>query len=169
MYFNTIWSKETEVINNKRRNFLKGATATSVVAVAAGAGLLRPATVWAADWPKAAFNAKTIDQALQELYGSKALTASKGIKINANLQAENGAMVPVQVESSLKDVDAISVYVKENASPLVANVKISGAAALFRANIKMLKTSDVIFVVRSGGKLYTAKQNIKVTAGGCGG
>jgi len=157
------------VINSKRRNFLKGATATGVVAVAAGAGLLRPATVWAADWPKAAFSAKTIEQGLQDLYGSSKLTPSKDLQITANLQAENGAMVPVQIQSSMPGVDAISVYVKENAAPLVANVKISGAAALFRANIKMLKTSDVIFVVRAGGKLYSAKQNIKVTAGGCGG
>lgn len=157
------------MINSNRRDFLKGATATSVVAVAAGAGLLRPVTVWAADWPKNAFGAKTIDQALQDLYGSNKLNASKDLKITANLQAENGAMVPVQIEAEMANVDAISVYVKENASPLVANVKISGAAGLFRANIKMLKTSDVIFVVRSGGKLYSAKQNIKVTAGGCGG
>ena len=155
--------------NIERRDFLKGAVATSVVAAAAGAGLLRPATVWAADWPKAAFGAKTIEQALKDLYGSSQLSPSKDLVITANLQAENGAMVPVQIQSSMKGVDAISIYVKENASPLVANVKISGAAALFRANIKMLKTSDVIFVVRSGGKLYSAKQNIKVTAGGCGG
>lgn len=157
------------MISNERRNFLKGATATGVVAIAAGAGLLRPATVWAADWPKAAFSAKTIDQALSDLYGSSQQTSSKDLKITANLQAENGAMVPVQIQTSMPNVDAISIYVKENASPLVANVKLSGAAALFRSNIKMLKTSDVVFVVRAGGKLYSAKQNIKVTAGGCGG
>jgi sulfur-oxidizing protein SoxY len=27
----------------------------------------------------------------------------------------------------------------------------------------------VVAVVKAGGKLYTAKQNVKVTVGGCGG
>jgi sulfur-oxidizing protein SoxY len=35
--------------------------------------------------------------------------------------------------------------------------------------MKMGKTSDVKVVVKSGGKLYAATQQIKVTVGGCGG
>lgn len=156
------------MINTNRRGFLKGTFATGVIAVAAGSGLLRPTTVWAADWAKAAFEAKSIDNALKSLYGTSATSPSKAIMITANLQAENGAMVPVQVQTSM-NADAVSVFVKENASPLVSNLKVTGAAGFFRANIKMLKTSDVIFVVKSGNKLYSAKQKIKVTAGGCGG
>ena len=156
------------MINTNRRSFLKGTAATGVIAVAAGSGLLRPTTVWAADWAKPAFEAKSIDNALKSLYGTSATSPSKNIEITANLQAENGAMVPVQIQTSM-DAEAVSVFVKENASPLVSNLKVTGAAGFFRANIKMLKTSDVIFVVKSGGKLYSAKQKIKVTAGGCGG
>jgi sulfur-oxidizing protein SoxY len=33
----------------------------------------------------------------------------------------------------------------------------------------MSKTSEVIAVVKAGGKLYTAKKEVKVTIGGCGG
>jgi sulfur-oxidizing protein SoxY len=33
----------------------------------------------------------------------------------------------------------------------------------------MGQTSDVHAVLKSGGKLYSAKQTVKVTAGGCGG
>ena len=33
----------------------------------------------------------------------------------------------------------------------------------------MAQTSDVHVVVKAGGKLYSAKAAIKVTAGGCGG
>jgi sulfur-oxidizing protein SoxY len=156
------------VISSNRRKFLRGTAATGVVALAAGSGLLRPTTVWAANWNKNAFEAKSIEAAMQALYGSSSHTPSKKIKIKANQQAENGAMVPVEVSSEM-DADAISIYVKENASPLVAGISITGGAPLLRANIKMLKTSDVMFVVRSGGKLYSATQKIKVTAGGCGG
>jgi sulfur-oxidizing protein SoxY len=33
----------------------------------------------------------------------------------------------------------------------------------------MGKTSDLIAVVKSGGKLHSAKKTVKVTIGGCGG
>jgi sulfur-oxidizing protein SoxY len=33
----------------------------------------------------------------------------------------------------------------------------------------MGKTANVIAVVKSGGKLYSAKKEVKVTIGGCGG
>jgi predicted secreted protein len=33
----------------------------------------------------------------------------------------------------------------------------------------MAQTSDVHFVVKAGGKLYSVKKTVKVTAGGCGG
>jgi len=164
----TIWVEEKIVINTNRRSFLKGTTATGVIALAAATGLLRPTKVLAASWPKNAFAEKSIEGAMKALYGSSNASASKDLHITANLQAENGAMVPVQIQTAMK-ADAISIYVKENASPLVSNLKLTGGAGFYRANIKMAKTSDVQFVVRSGGKLYTAKQKIKVTAGGCGG
>jgi len=164
----TIWVEENIVINTNRRSFLKGTTATGVIALAAATGLLRPGNVLAASWPKNAFSAKSVEDAMKALYGSSSASASKDLQITANLQAENGAMVPVQIQTPMK-ADAISIYVKENTNPLVSNLKLTGGAGFYRANIKMAKTSDVQFVVQSGGKLYTAKQRIKVTAGGCGG
>lgn len=156
------------MIYTNRRSFLKGTAATGVIALATASGLLRPTTVLAASWPKNAFESKSIEGALKALYGTSATASSKDLHITANQQAENGAMVPVQIQTPMK-ADAVSIYVKENANPLVANVKLTGAAGFFRANIKMAKTSDVHFVIHSGGKLYSAKQKIKVTAGGCGG
>jgi len=156
------------VIKTNRRTFLKGTAASGVVTLAAAAGLLRPATVWAANWPKNAFEARSIEAGMKDLYGSGAATPSKKIQVTANQQAENGAMVPVQVQTGM-NADAVSIYVKENTQPLAVAIKVNGAAPFLRANIKMAKTSDVIFVVRSGGKLYTTKHRIKVTAGGCGG
>jgi len=168
LYEYTNWVEENIVISTTRRSFLKGTTATGVVALAAATGLLRPTTVLAADWPKNAFAAKSLDAAMKALYGSDKASESKELHVTANLQAENGAMVPVQIQTPMK-ADAISIYVKENTQPLVTNLKLTGAAGFYRANIKMAKTSDVQFVVQSGGKLYTTKQKIKVTAGGCGG
>jgi sulfur-oxidizing protein SoxY len=153
-----------------RRTFLKGTLAGGVLTVAASAGLLKPTTVLAAAWPKAAFDAKTIDEAVSGLYGSSAASESKAITIKAPLQAENGAVVPIAVSTTLPNVESIAILVDKNATPLVCQVALkNGAQGFFSARMKMGKTSDVRVVVKSGGKLHTASQQIKVTVGGCGG
>lgn len=152
-----------------RRTFLKGTLATSVVAVAAGAGLLKPTRVLAAEWPKNAFDAKSVEDTLKNLYGDSQAAASGSIKIKAPIQAENGAVVPISVSTTLPNVESIAVMVEKNERPLVCNVNLKGAEGYFSARMKMGSTSDVVCVVKSGGKLYSAKQNIKVTVGGCGG
>jgi len=93
----------------------------------------------------------------------------KAISIKAPLQAENGAVVPITVSTSLPNVEAIAILVKENVQPLVASVALTGAGGFFSARMKMGKTSDVKVAVKSGGKLHVATQQIKVTVGGCGG
>ena len=84
-------------------------------------------------------------------------------------QAENSAQVQIQVAADLPNVEAIAVFVEKNPTPLVAHASFQGAEGYFSARMKMGQTSDVVAVVKSGGKLYTARQNVKVTVGGCGG
>ena len=157
-------------MNDKRRMFLRGTLAASAVGLAAGAGLLAPGRALAAAWPKAAFEADSMDQALSETVGSTDLTESGEIKIKAPEIAENGAVVPVSVESALSDVESITIVVKDNPAPLSASFQLSGGTHPYVATrLKMGQTSDVYAVVKSGGQLYSAKQEVKVTIGGCGG
>ena len=152
-----------------RRTFLQGTLAGGVLAVAASAGLLTPTRVLAAAWPASAFEAKSVDDVVKALYGTTSAADSKAITINAPIQAENGAVVPITVTTSLPNVEAIAILVAGNANPLVAHVTLSGAQGYFSARMKMGKTSDVKVVVKAGGKLHTASQQVKVTVGGCGG
>ena len=152
-----------------RRVFLKGALASSVVAVAAGAGLLRPTRVLAAEWPKDAFAAKSVADVLKSLHGGGQATASGDVKIKAPIQAENGAVVPISVSTRMPNVQAITIMVEKNATPLVANTEITGAGGYFSTRMKMAESSNVQVVIKADGKLYTAKQMVKVTVGGCGG
>ena len=78
-------------------------------------------------------------------------------------------MVPIAVSATLPNVQGLAVFVEKNAQPLVASVALTGAAGYFSARMKMGQTSDVHVVCKAGGKLYSAKQTIKVTVGGCGG
>ena len=120
-------------------------------------------------WPAEAFKAKNEADALKALYG-KTATASDKISLDAPEIAENGAVVPIAVSSSLPKVTAIAILSPHNPYTLTAAYKIpEGTEAMVANRLKMAKTSKVIAVVESDGKLYTASKNVKVTVGGCGG
>ncbi len=152
-----------------RRSFLRVGMAAGTVAIAAGAGLLTPRSVLAA-WPKSAFTEKKLDKAINLLTGSSNLAQSTKIKVDAPDIAENGAVVSVTIESSLPNIETISIFVPANASPLCASYTLSKQSdGIITGRIKMAKTSDVVAVIKSGGKLHTSKKSVKVTMGGCGG
>ena len=153
---------------NKRRTFLKAGMATGTLAIATGAGLLTPHSVLAA-WPEKAFKAKKFPAALQALTGTDQLTDSDTIKVKAPDIAENGAVVPVTVSTSLSNVESISILVDGNNQPLAAKFNMNGSEAFVSTRIKMGKTSNVIAVAKADGKLMAAKKEVKVTIGGCGG
>ena len=157
------------MINSKRRIFLKGTLASSAVAVAVGAGLLSPRQVLAA-WPKAAFEAKTVQDAMKGIYGSDLSTPSADINIKAPDIAENGAVVPVTVTSNMANIESITIIAEKNGTPLAASFNLGATAkGNISTRIKMAKTSNVIAVVKADGKVYSARKEVKVTIGGCGG
>lgn len=154
----------------KRRTFLKNTVATGAAVVAANAGLLTPTTVLA-DWNKTAFSAKNTDEALNSLFGSANATESADIKLKAPAIAENGAVTPVTVDAtSLEGVESIAILASKNPQPLVCQYSFAaGALGYVSTRIKMGETMNVMTVVKAGGKLLKAQQEVKVTIGGCGG
>ena len=152
-----------------RRVLLKGTLATGALSLAVGAGLLHPRTVLAA-WPKDGFAARSQADVMSSLYGASSAAESGDIKIKAPDIAENGAVVPVSVQTSLANVESIARVVEKNPSPLAAHFELSPSIQGFvSSRIKMGKTSNVVAVVKAGGKLYSASKEVKVTIGGCGG
>ena len=156
--------------NVTRRLVIKGATAIVVSGFGLNA-LVRGARAAAdaAKWPKDAFTQKTQAEAIKTLYGKDA-EASDKVKLDAPEIAENGAVVPISVSSTLPDVTSIAILVSENPFPLAASYKIpAGTSASVSNRLKMAKTSNVTALVESGGKVYSASKEVKVTVGGCGG
>jgi sulfur-oxidizing protein SoxY len=152
----------------KRRTILKGAVAGSAVGVAISAGLLAPQSVLAA-WPKEAFEAKTVDEALKGL-GLGAGAASTDIAVKAPDIAENGAVVPITVEAGLAGIESITIIAEKNPVPLIGSFLMTAdTEGYVSTRIKMGTTSNVVAVVKAGGKVYEAKKEVKVTIGGCGG
>jgi len=156
-------------MNHNRRVLLKGTLAAGATGIAISAGLLTPKAVLAA-WPKAAFEAKDVNSALTAALGSSNASDSADVKLKAPDIAENGAVVPVTVTSNIAGTEVISIIVAENGTPLSASFNLGANTNGFvSTRIKMGKTSDVVAVVKAGGKLYSSTKNVKVTIGGCGG
>ena len=156
-------------MNHKRRILLKSSLAASATGIAISAGLLTPKSVLAA-WNSAAFDAKDVNTALTGAFGSADVMDSDKIKLKAPDVAENGASVTITVDSKLAKTETISIIVSNNGTPLSATFNLGAKTEGFiTTNIKMGKSSDVIAVVKADGKLYSTKQQVKVTIGGCGG
>ncbi|MBR1193087.1 thiosulfate oxidation carrier protein SoxY [Bradyrhizobium sp. AUGA SZCCT0240] len=152
-----------------RRLVLQGAGAVALVGLGNLPFGLTQAFAANDKYPEEAFKQKTEADAIKSLYGRTA-EASDKVKMDAPEIAENGAVVPVSVSTTLADVTSISFLVAENPVALVASYKIPAGTMPNVANrIKMAKTSNVIVVVEAGGKLYSATKEVKVTVGGCGG
>ena len=154
----------------KRRLILQGAAAVALIGLGNIPFGLLPAFAAANDkYPEDAFKQKSDADAIKLLYGRTAEGSDK-IKLDAPEIAENGAVVPVSVSTTLADVTSISFLVSENPNALIASYRIPvGTLPAIANRIKMAKTSNVIVVVEAGGKLYSATKEVKVTVGGCGG
>ena len=141
---------------------------------AAVAGLMASAGLWPARalaaWNQAAFEAKTMAAALKAL-GAAAPAESKDVTLTGPDIAENGAVVPVAVSTTLPGVTRLLVLVEKNPAVLSAAFDVTDAVEpSFATRVKMGQTSNVYAVaVTADGKSFFAKKEVKVTLGGCGG
>ncbi|WP_295606194.1 thiosulfate oxidation carrier protein SoxY, partial [uncultured Lamprocystis sp.] len=102
------------MIDATRRILLKGSLAAGSVGVAVAAGLLTPRLVLA-EWNAAAFESKDVSAALKGLLGSDAMETNDAVVVKAPDIAENGAVVPVTVETTLSDISYIAIIASGNA------------------------------------------------------
>lgn len=154
-----------------RRVVLQGLGFAGLAGTAFLAGAMPAANAAdAAAWPAKAFAQKNEADALKALFGADVTMSSK-VALDAPEIAANGAVVPVSVNgSALPDVSSIALLIPDNPFTLTAAYEIpAGTAASVSCRVKMAKTSNVIAVVKSGGRLYGATRQVKVTLGGCGG
>ncbi|MCP4390550.1 MAG: thiosulfate oxidation carrier protein SoxY [Gammaproteobacteria bacterium] len=153
----------------KRRSFLQQTLAVAASLIAGGSGLLYLPRAHAAR-PDAAFLAKDLDTVLKEVLGGSEATVSDQIKLDAPLQAENGAVVPVVVSTTLPAPESIAIIVPKNPTPLLTMLDTTPRTGSFvRMRIKMAGTDEVQVYVKSGGQWYMASQEVRVAVGGCGG
>jgi sulfur-oxidizing protein SoxY len=152
-----------------RRTIIKGALAGLALAPLVPARSARAAAD-PGTWPRDAFAQKSAAASIKALYGGKTPQASDAVNLDAPEIAENGAVVPISVSTTLPDVTSIAIVVPGNPFPLAAHYVIGpGTSAMVANRLKMAKTSMVMALVESGGKVFSASKEVKVTVGGCGG
>ena len=155
-------------MNHQRRKVLKSGSGAALMAVLAAAGIINPGMALAA-WNKTAFDAKSMADTLKAL-GATNPAESSDIQITGPDIAENGAVVPVGINTTLPDVSMLAILVEKNPNPLAASFILpAGTEANLQTRVKMGQTSNVYALVKSGDKFYMATKEIKVTLGGCGG
>jgi len=152
-----------------RRRILKGTGSAAVLGLAMAAGLFRTGSAWA-EWNKAAFDTKSLADAVKAM-GGGAPAESKDIVITSPDIAENGAVVPFTIASKVPNTESMALLVEKNPNILAANFQIpQGTEPWINTRVKMGQTSNVIALVKTAdGKFYYASKEVKVTLGGCGG
>jgi sulfur-oxidizing protein SoxY len=145
-----------------RRLLLQGSVALAAL-------MALPRALLAA-WPEKAFASSAASEAMTELFGTDQTTPSSAISLSAPEIAENGAVVPITVETTLDKVQSVSIVVDKNPRPLAISFEIpEGTLPNVACRIKMGQTSPVTAVVKTDSGLFSATKEVKVTIGGCGG
>jgi len=157
-------------MDSGRRKVLQGTGGMAVMSLAMAAGLFKPGSAWAqAGWNKAAFEVKSLNDAVKALGGASA-AESKDIVITSPDIAENGAVVPFTIASKLPKTEQLALLVEKNPNILAASFNIpDGTEPSVNTRVKMGQTSNVIALVKADGKFYYTTKEVKVTLGGCGG
>ena len=141
---------------------------SAAVAALLGAAGMLPVPARAASYPAAAFEAKNIAE-LTKALGVAAPVESKDVAVTAPDIAENGAVVPIGISTSLPGVARLLLLVEKNPAILSAMFEVSDAVeASFITRVKMGQSSNVYAVaMMKDGKLLFARKDVKVTLGGC--
>lgn len=155
-------------MNQTRREFLNRSSSIGLVSLAITANLLTPRLLRSAGL-KPPFNETNIDVALSEFAGAIPVMESDDIHLMVPKVAENGAIVPIKVSSSLPKVKSMAVFAEKNPIPLIARIKFGEhAEPIVNARIKMAESSHIIVILNADDKLYTTRESVRVTIGGCG-
>jgi len=156
-------------MNETRRQVLKSGGGMTLAALLAAAGWA-PRDASAQAWNKAAFETHTMDETLKAIGGNAPAQSKDVAFVSTPDIAENGAVVPIGVVSSVPKTEQIAILVEKNPNMLTAIFDIpAGTDTSISTRIKMAQTSNVYALVKADGKYYVASKEIKVTLGGCGG
>ena len=119
---------------------------------------------------------KQVADEIKKLFGDRQATPGR-IKLDVPQIAENGLVVPIniEVESPMTETDYVkSVHVWADGNPQPGVVTYRFAPECGKASaatrMRLAQTQNILCIAEmSDGSLHSAKAEVKVTIGGCGG
>lgn len=155
-------------MQKQRRIFLRILAAVSGLMITGIGSVFRPVLAFT-ERNKLAFTTNNQNTALENLFPGQTITTSDAIDISVHDLVENGAVVPVKINTGLTGVESISILVEKNPNPLIAQFKLNPRCQAFIATrIKVQQPSIITAVIQSEGKLFSATKFVEVIEGGCG-
>lgn len=146
----------------QRRHFFQGVIAFTSVLIAS---LIRFRVGNAVENPIS----PELTKQFQQAYADQIITDSPEILVNLPTNAENGAVVPITIQSQLDNIDRVYIWAEKNPTPLVAEFELAKDVAVhITARIKLAESSHVIVIARQGQQLLRNLQWVNVMQGGCG-
>lgn len=122
-----------------------------------------------AEWNSQAFASGNFAERYADVVQQQRVIDSPAILLQLPAIAENGAVVPISVQSDLDNIDRLYIFVEKNPTPLAAEFEFSSDVALYvSARIKMAESSNVVVLARQGQQWLRNQQAVKVMVGGCG-
>ena len=153
-----------------RREALKSGGGMTLMALLVAAGWLKPGDAAAQSWNKSAFEAKSMDEAMKAFGGGAPAQSKDVVFVSTPDIAENGAVVPISITSSIPKTESIAILIERNPNMLAGTFDIPpGTEPAISTRVKMGQTSNVYALVKADGRYFVASKEIKVTLGGCGG
>jgi sulfur-oxidizing protein SoxY len=158
----------TSTLSTSRREFLALTAGAAALAVPGSLAIIPSTSASAAS--------ALATEAIAKIVGSAKVSEGR-IKLDLPSIAENGLVVPLnfEVESPMTDADYVKVihfFADENPTPQVASFQFTPMApkAAAAIRIRLAKSQNIVAIAEmSNGQFYTAKKEVKVTIGGCGG
>jgi sulfur-oxidizing protein SoxY len=155
----------------RRRQVLKSGGGATLLTLLAAAGWLQAGEAYAADaWNQALFDTHSLDETVKALGGATPVPNAGVTFFQTPDIAENGAVVPVGVTSTIPKTESIAILIEKNPNMVAAVFDIPpGTDPSLSTRVKMAQTSNIYALVKADGKFYVATKEVKVTLGGCGG
>lgn len=115
------------------------------------------------------FPAGDLRQVLRQALGGQTWEPSPDVLIQVPPLAENGAIVPVTVESRLPGTRRLLILAGNNPGPLLAEFRFEpGADPWVSLRLKLNASGPVLAIAEASGRFHGAEVPVKVMVGGCG-
>lgn len=154
-------------MSDNRREFIKKSVVLGGFAASELLGSQQANAEWFSE-PAPTPTTNVLEETLKRLIKDKTITETDKIDIQMPKIAESGLNVPITITSSLKNVVSIAILVDEKPAHLIAKFELSPALEAFvSTRLKIPTTSDILVIVETTEKYYSAREKVNVVIGGC--